>query len=152
MTMIHVRVTLTNGTRLNFPLTDQEFEWIDDVPSLRRTVITRRARELGLRVGRRQIQSIEFKGLSATDRRPSGHIRASSRRATGHCRSVLSLAYLALPLSTRQDALDEWLDEIACAEVAGRPVVRRTLSIIVRTLPRLAARSRLPIRARGKGG
>jgi len=67
------------------------------------------------------------------------------------CRSLLDLAKVVLPPSARDDAIDEWTDEIECAAATGRPVLRRTVSILVRSLPRLAVRSRLPKRVRERG-
>lgn len=67
------------------------------------------------------------------------------------CRTLFYLAKVALPPSARDDAIDEWMDEIECAAAAGRPVLRRTVSILVRSLPRLALRSRLPKRVRERG-
>ena len=68
------------------------------------------------------------------------------------CRSLLSLAKAVLPKDVREDAIDEWMDEIECAAAEDRPVLRRAISILVRSLPVLAWRSRLPRRARRPGG
>lgn len=68
------------------------------------------------------------------------------------CRSLLRLANLALPPSAREDALDEWMDEIQSAVEEGLPFRRRALSILCRSLPMLALRARFPVRARrGEG-
>jgi hypothetical protein len=73
-----------------------------------------------------------------------------SRRAQG-CKSLLAAAHRVLPRTVQEEALDEWLDEIECAASQGKPVLRRTISILCRALPVLAVRSRLPARARGGG-
>ena len=73
-----------------------------------------------------------------------------SRRAQ-RCKSLLAAAHRVLPRTVREEALDEWLDEIECAASQGKPVLRRTISILCRALPILAVRSRLPARARGGG-
>ncbi len=64
------------------------------------------------------------------------------------CRSVLKIANRLLPKDVRDEAIDEWMDEIECAAAADLPVFRRTLSILLRSLPALAWRSRQPARAR----
>jgi hypothetical protein len=68
--------------------------------------------------------------------------------AVVRCRSLLKLANFLLPHSAREDALDEWMDEIQGAAEEGRPFRRRALSILCRSLPPLALRARLPVRAR----
>jgi hypothetical protein len=68
------------------------------------------------------------------------------------CRRLLQLANFVLPPSVREDALDEWMDEIQSAAEEGLPFRRRALSILFRSLPALALRARLPVRARrGEG-
>lgn len=68
------------------------------------------------------------------------------------CRSLLGLATGLLPASEREDAFDEWADEIETAMADGRPILRRTCSIVLRTLPVLMVRARLPKRAPRGGG
>jgi hypothetical protein len=74
------------------------------------------------------------------------------RRKVAKCRSMLQLANRVLPPDVREDALDEWTDEIECAAAEKKPVFRRALSILCRSLPREAVRSRRPARVRGNGG
>jgi hypothetical protein len=71
--------------------------------------------------------------------------------SAARCKTLLGVAYRILPPKAREDALDEWHDEIECAAAQGKPVWGRTLSIIFRALPVLALRTRFPIRARGGG-
>lgn len=75
-----------------------------------------------------------------------------NRRAAVHraC-SLLALAKRALPPEVREEALQEWVDEIETAADEGLPVRRRAISIVLRALPVLAVRSRLPARVRGGG-
>jgi hypothetical protein len=79
-------------------------------------------------------------------------VRGSSARNVSRCRSLLQAANVALPSSVREDALDEWMDEIQSAAEEGLPVRRRALSILFRTLPVAALRTRLRIRARRREG
>lgn len=67
------------------------------------------------------------------------------------CRSMVGLAKHFLPRDQRDDFADECLDEVEAAAEAGRPVIRRTASILFRALPVLIVRSRLPARARKAG-
>jgi hypothetical protein len=68
-------------------------------------------------------------------------------RAVRRCNSLLDAAGRLLPPSVRDEAVDEWRDEIETAAEGGRPVVRRTLSML-RSLPIHAWRARRPVRAR----
>jgi hypothetical protein len=68
------------------------------------------------------------------------------------CRSLLASASCLLPPDEREEALDEWADEIETAAQKGGPVVRRTLSILFRSLPSMALRTRLPSRVSRGGG
>ena len=77
---------------------------------------------------------------------------APARGRVERCHSILRLANLVLPPRVRGEALDEWIDEIECAAAEKKPVLRRTLSIVFRSLPSLALRARLPARARREGG
>jgi hypothetical protein len=72
----------------------------------------------------------------------------SSARHVARCHALLRLANFALPPAVREEALDEWMDEIQCAAEKGLPFRRRALSILCRSLPALALRARLPIRSR----
>jgi hypothetical protein len=72
-------------------------------------------------------------------------------RRVARCRSVLDLASRLLPAEARHDAFDEWVDEIESAACDGRPITRRTASIIFRSIPYAAWRSRRPSRMR-RGG
>jgi len=67
------------------------------------------------------------------------------------CRSIVGFAKHFLPRDKRDDFADECLDEIEAAAEAGRPVFRRTASILLRALPVLIVRSRFPTRARKAG-
>lgn len=78
---------------------------------------------------------------------PHNPPQASAER----CKMLLGMAYRILPPGAREEALDEWHDEIECAAAQSKPVWRRTLSIIFRALPVLALRSRFPTRAHGGG-
>lgn len=73
-------------------------------------------------------------------------------RKVGRCRSLLTIAKGVLPPDTRDDALDEWMDEIECAVEANHRVTGRLLSILFRALPAVAWRSRRPAWARRGGG
>lgn len=75
---------------------------------------------------------------------------ASSRKVT-RCRSILGLVNRALPRGVRDDMLDEWMDDIETAAEEGMPVRRRMVSIVLRSLPAIAWRSRRPTRAREGG-
>jgi hypothetical protein len=79
-------------------------------------------------------------------------LQAGPQRKVAKCRSMLELANRVLPPGVREEALDEWMDDVECAAEAKKPVIRRTLSILFRSLPSLALRSRRPARARGNGG
>jgi hypothetical protein len=70
---------------------------------------------------------------------------------TAKCRWVLRLANHLLPSEAREESIDEWIDEIETASEGGVGVYRRTASILVRSLPVLAWRSRMPARVRGGG-
>lgn len=73
-------------------------------------------------------------------------------RSVSRCRGLFELANMVLPRAIREDALDEWMDEIHCAVEAGLPVRQRVLSILFRSLPKQALRARFPVRARrGEG-
>ena len=73
------------------------------------------------------------------------------RRVSG-CRSILRLANFVLPRSVREDALDEWMDELLSAAEEDLSFRRRAISILCRSLPALALRARRPVRARrGEG-
>jgi hypothetical protein len=76
---------------------------------------------------------------------------AKEARSVGRCRSILGIAKVVLPRDVCDDAVDEWMDEIECAAAENRPVLRRTISIVVRSLPLLAWRSRVPMRVRKPG-
>ncbi|HEU5254022.1 MAG TPA: hypothetical protein VFU16_11930 [Solirubrobacterales bacterium] len=96
---------------------------------------------------------IEFylKGLGPSQQAsPAEQIPPSNAGVRG-CRSVLSIAAATLPPNIREETLDEWIDELECAADENRPVLRRAVSILVRSLPILAWRSRLPSRARKPG-
>lgn len=56
-------------------------------------------------------------------------------REVARCRQHLALAARLLPAAVRQDALDEWIDEIECAAEAGKRIRGRALSIMLRTVP-----------------
>lgn len=72
---------------------------------------------------------------------------SSPPRRVEKCRSILRIANRLLPEGSREEALDEWMDEIETAAAKELPVFRRTASIVVRSLPVLALRIRLPARA-----
>jgi hypothetical protein len=57
-----------------------------------------------------------------------------------------------VPSSLREDTIDEWLDEIETAADAGKPVLWRTVSILIRALPRVVARGWRPTRAGERRG
>ena len=73
------------------------------------------------------------------------------QRQIVQCRSVLGLACCLLPSDMREDALDEWLDELHCAAAEKRPVVRRTISIAVGAVLRLSVEARRSVRVHIKG-
>jgi hypothetical protein len=76
----------------------------------------------------------------------------STLRHVSRCRRLLQCANFVLPPSVREDALDEWMDEIQSAAEENLPFRRRALSILFRSLPALALRARLSVRARrGEG-
>lgn len=70
------------------------------------------------------------------------------KRRLGFCFSFLSVAVNVLPRPDRQEALDEWADELRCAAEERLPILRRTASILVRALPPMALRGRVLSRAR----
>jgi hypothetical protein len=74
------------------------------------------------------------------------------RRGVAPARSLLALANRVLPPEDREEALAEWVDEIETAADEGLSVRRRAISILLRSLPVMALRSRLPARVRGGGG
>lgn len=82
---------------------------------------------------------------------PAIHQPAEGDRRVHRCRSVLNLAKAALPRDIRDDYIDEWMDEIECAAARNRPVLPRVMSILVRSLPILTWRSRIPTRVRRPG-
>lgn len=67
------------------------------------------------------------------------------RRARGsgdwHARALWTACAL-LPREVRDDQFNEWCDEIQCAREDGVSVGRRTLSLVLRSIPRLAWRAR----------
>lgn len=70
----------------------------------------------------------------------------SLNRRVARCRSILEIVHRALPASIRADALDEWIDELECAASARRPVVKRTVSIVIRAIPLMLLQGhRLPL-------
>jgi hypothetical protein len=80
------------------------------------------------------------------------HADDPTARHVSRCRQLLQFANFVLPPSVRKNALDEWMDEIQSAAEEGLPFRRRALSILFRSLPALALRARLPVRARrGEG-
>jgi hypothetical protein len=101
-----------------------------------------------------QITTSSFAGEGRTARgaliRGSAAGETRRSRQVARCRSLLEIGNLLLPPGVRDDALDEWMDEIECAAAKNRPVLPRVVSIL-RTLPLLAWRSRLA-RARRRGG
>lgn len=154
-----VKVTLRDGETLQteVPLTgfDAEALWAD--LNLRQKFQHAIAAELlethERQGGRKEITRYQFKLRDEAQDRPRPAIRESAgQRKVAKCRSLLGLAHRVLPPGVREDALDEWMDEIECAAVEGKPVLRRTLSILCRSLLSLALRSRRPARARGNGG
>ncbi len=76
-------------------------------------------------------------------------LRPRERRIK-RCRSVLELVHHFLPAVIREDALDEWIDELEAAAAEGAPIVKRTVSIVTMAVPRLVIRGVLSngIRAR----
>jgi hypothetical protein len=76
---------------------------------------------------------------------------ADRRAAAARSCSLLAFAHRALPAEVREETLEEWVDEIQTAADLGLPVRRRALSILLRSLPVLALRARLPARVRGGG-
>lgn len=75
----------------------------------------------------------------------------SPKRRLTFCRSLLSFAASALPPADRQEALDEWMDELECAAEENLPTLRRTASILFRAGPLMAVRSRGSARVRRRG-
>ncbi|HET7484363.1 MAG TPA: hypothetical protein VFJ64_03210 [Solirubrobacterales bacterium] len=73
------------------------------------------------------------------------------RRRLTSCRALLTFASHALPPTDRQEALDEWMDELECAVAENLPILRRTASILFRTCPHMAIRRRASKRMRGRG-
>jgi hypothetical protein len=71
-----------------------------------------------------------------------------AKRRLSFCFSFLSVAVNALPQPDRQEALDEWVDELRCAAEESLPILRRTASILVRALPSMALHGRFLSRAR----
>ncbi len=146
---------LKDGTCCGFPLPPdaarvERASHLDVTPSN----VVRELRRQRPSTTESDLQHIEVVSEGRVVRRltPPPDERGSQRGRVGRCRSLLAIVRHVLPSDVRDDALDEWLDEIECAAAAGRPVVRRTASIILRALPSLAWRSRVPARARGKGG
>jgi signal peptidase II len=70
------------------------------------------------------------------------------KRPANRCLSALRLACLLLPQEIREEQFSEWRDEIQCADEHGLSSGRRTLSIVLRSIPRLAWRARRPGRLR----
>lgn len=86
------------------------------------------------------------------ERLAAGKSDTRTHQRVERCRSVLRVANLLLPRGVREDAFDEWVDEIECAAEAGLAVVSRTLSILFRSLPVMVWRSRgLAQVQRGRG-
>jgi hypothetical protein len=83
-------------------------------------------------------------------RRVKPHQSDSDRRTT-RCCSALRIASRLLPAKVRNEELDEWVDEIYTAVDEKSPIIRRTASILLRSLPVVVLRSRLPARSR-RGG
>jgi hypothetical protein len=73
--------------------------------------------------------------------------QAGPSRTVRRCGSLLGAASRLLPSSVRDEAVDEWLDEIETAAEDGRPILRRTLSIL-QSLPIQAWRVRRAVRVR----
>jgi hypothetical protein len=82
---------------------------------------------------------------------PSGRAHLSPAHVR-RCHLALGFACLLLPCEIRQTAIEELTDEISSAAEAKRRLMRRTLSIAVRTVPRLAWEARRPMRVRGGSG
>jgi hypothetical protein len=99
-----------------------------------------------------EASEIHHWGCSPAPAEPALASAKRDRRAAVHraC-SLLALAKRALPPEVREEALQEWVDEIESAAEEGQPVRRRAVSIVLRALPVLAVRSRLPARVRGGG-
>lgn len=72
----------------------------------------------------------------------------SPKKRLGFCFSFLSVAVNILPRPDRQEALDEWVDDLRCAAEDNLPILRRTASILVWALPPMALRGRVLSRAR----
>jgi len=89
--------------------------------------------------------------VTSSPRSPAEPPPARVSIGVGRCRSLMSMATFALPSEIREESVDEWMDEIECAAAEERPVLRRAISILLRSLPILAWRSRLPTRARRPG-
>ena len=90
-------------------------------------------------------------GLDTPSAQSMGSPSMQPDRSVRHCRSLLGIARIALPEDVYEDAVAEWMDEIESAATNDRPVIRRAVSILIRSLPVLAWRSRLPSRVRHPG-
>lgn len=73
-------------------------------------------------------------------------------RDVARSRSIISAAIRLLPANAREEALDEWMDEVECAAEAGAGTRARTWSIVSRALPVAIWRAWWPARARQRGG
>ena len=90
--------------------------------------------------------SLRFVEDEAVDS-PTDSSQQPSNPSLAKCRSMLELAAGLLPQGERDDAFEEWVDEIETAASEGLPIFRRTCSIVCRSLPALVLRARLPRRA-----
>jgi hypothetical protein len=81
----------------------------------------------------------------ATDLASSRGRRVRSRDVA-RSRSVISAAVRLLPASAREEAIDEWMDEVECAAEADVGTIGRTCSIVLRALPTAIWRAWRPAR------
>lgn len=99
----------------------------------------------------RELQTAWEAGVEAARAKQAVVAKPARARQVAKCRSLLEIGNRLLPQDVRDEALDEWMDEIECAAAKDLPVFRRVLSILLRSLPALAWRNRQPAPAR-RGG
>lgn len=157
MTEYRARISLRDGQAISFRVIGEDLPGLGK-PESRWTEqdLAMAACRHGFDVGGPEIESfVVAVTTQLDDREVPAHVTSEQGSTSDHsverCRSALVIAGRLLPGAVRNEAVDEWLDEIECAASAQRGVTRRTASILIRTLPALVWRSRRPMYVRGRG-
>lgn len=161
MNLAHISYTLTDHTShaLVVEVSEDEASILQLRPGSSDAALLGRRKledlecDMGSPVASWRVELVSDKSLEVVDPDDSNASCVLSERSAVHrARSLLAFAYRLLPADTRLEVFDEWMDEIETAAEEKLRVRRRTISIILRSLPIMVFRSRRPVRVReGRG-